>query len=1541
MKLRTHLRLLGATALAVFAAACGDQEKNSAAPGLVGPRLEIGGNGSGIGNFVWHDLNANGIQDAGEPGIPGATISYTLPGGSTGSFLVNPDGTYFVNGPSGPYTICVALPAGFTSISPKSLGGDLELDSDGDGTAMNCANAILPPNTTRLDIDFGFYKTAALGDFVWYDVNGNGIQDAGELGIPNASVTLTGPSGPQSANTGLNGEYGFTNLMPGSYTVCVDTPLGYSGVSLALQGGNTAKDSNGQGSPNCADVVIASGDNNLTIDFGFTKSKAALGDFVWHDLNGDGIQDAGEPGIPGVTVNLTGPSGPASMVTDANGKYGFGNLEPGVYTVCTPVPAGYVRSAAGQGVDGTIDSNGAGVLPTNCYTVTLAAGETNPTIDFGFFKLGAIGDFVWFDANSNGIQDAGEPGIGGVNVQLTAPGNIVTNTTTNGSGGYLFSGLVPGVYKVCVNTPAGYTGPTDDMATSSTPFNDSNGTGTPNCDTKVLKSGEVDLTYDFGFVIARAALGDYVWFDKNANGIQDASETGISGATVTLTGPSGPLSTTTASDGLYAFSNLMPGSGYQVCVVAPAGYAGISPANTTADDKDSDGVGAGNCAPAVTLVAGENNTTLDFGFYTPVEIGNFVWHDLNANGIQDASEPGISGATVSMTGPSGPASTVTGANGEYSFTNLKPGTYSVCVVLPSGYTQYSPTAQGGDNAKDSNGPGNAANCSALIDVPSGTTDMNFDFGFYKLAAVGDFVWADANSDGKQTAGEVGIGSQTIKLSGPGGDRTAVTTPSGGIYGFTNLMPGSYTICAPATIVGYSGTSPSFQGGDATKDSNGSGGAANCASVTLTSGQTDLTIDFGYIKAAVILGSIGDFVWHDLNANGIQDAGEPGIVGATVTMTGPGGPYSTVTTAGGNYSFTGLAAGTYVVCVVKPAGYAGISGAGLGADVTKDSNGNGTAANCSANVVLAAGASNITIDFGFYKLASLGDYTWYDKNDNGIQNAGEAAFNGVTLTLSGTQSGTQTSASGGKYLFTNLKPGTYTVCATIPNGYHASASLQGADRDVDSNGAGATNCSAAVTLVSGETNLSVDFGFDCGRTTPTTASVGDFVWRDTDSDGVQDAGEDGIKGVTVKLTGNGVNKTTTTSTSGKYLFSDLQPGTYTICVGTVSGLFPTGADKGGNDAKDSDGTGTGNCATTTLSAGEEDLTIDFGFDCKPITAALQGYVWNDVDMDGIQDSNESGINGRTVTLTGPSGAKTTTTNSSGKYYFTNLPAGAYTVCTSVPTGSAASPANTTNDAVDSDGTGSSNCATVSLAAGESKVDPDFGMYCKPVSGAIGSYVWNDADKDGIQDNGESGISGRTVTLTGAASKTTTTDSYGKYAFTGLGAGTYTVCVGAPSGYTVSPADKGSDDNVDSDGKGTGNCATVTLTTGQTNNSLDFGFYCTPVPGAIGGQVWYDKDFDGKQDGGYEVGLSGQTVKLSGPGGDKTATTNSSGLYNFGSLAAGTYTICGVIPKDYKASPANQTNDTSDSDGSGSSNCTTFTLAAGQTINTIDFGFDKKW
>ena len=145
-----------------------------------------------------------------------------------------------------------------------------------------------------------------------------------------------------------------------------------------------------------------------------TPGTSSIGDFVWNDLNGNGIQDAGEPGIPNVTVTLLGSDATtvvAVTTTNASGAYNFINLAPGTYYVQFTAPSGdtfTTQYAAGSTT--STDSN-ANVSTGKTDAVTLASGATDNTIDAGLYQPVSIGDFVWNDLNDNGIQDTGEPGI--------------------------------------------------------------------------------------------------------------------------------------------------------------------------------------------------------------------------------------------------------------------------------------------------------------------------------------------------------------------------------------------------------------------------------------------------------------------------------------------------------------------------------------------------------------------------------------------------------------------------------------------------------------------------------------------------------------------------------------------------------------------------------------------------------------------------------------------------------------------------------------------------------------------------------------------------------------------------------------------------------------------------------------------------------------------------------------------------------------------------------------------------------------------------
>jgi hypothetical protein len=189
---------------------------------------------------------------------------------------------------------------------------------------------------------------------------------------------------------------------------------------------------------------------------------------------------------------------------------------------------------------------------------------------------------------------------------------------------------------------------------------------------------------------------------------------------------------------------------------------------------------------------------------------------------------------------------------------------------------------------------------------------------------------------------------------------------------------------------------------------------------------------------------------------------------------------------------------------------------------------------------------------------------------------------------GTQVASTVTNGNGEYAFSGLTPGTYHVGVTIPGGFVASPRDQGSDDSVDSD-IDSAGVMAQTTLTSDENDLR----WDAGLTRP--ASIGDLVWDDLDGDGIQDPGEPGIAGVTVRLFNSGGTQvaSTVTGANGEYVFAGLRPGTYYVKVDIPTGLVASLRDQGPDDAVDSDIDSAGVMATTTLVPGENDLRWDAG------------------------------------------------------------------------------------------------------------------------------------------------------------------------------------------------------------------------------------------------------------------------------------------------------------------------------------------------------------
>lgn len=589
-----------------------------------------------------------------------------------------------------------------------------------------------------------------------------------------------------------------------------------------------------------------------------TPIYGRIGDFVWVDSDGDGIQDGGEVGLAGVTVNLYEPGiGPdgipgtpddnnpiATTTTDSFGAYLFTGIPAGNYAVEFVLPSGYSFSDADQGVDDGLDSD-ANISTGLTPTFSLAAGEPNTTIDAGLYLPGSIGDFVWVDLNNDNIQDGGETGLASVTVKLyDSANNLIATTVTNASGLYSFPNLDPGDYYVEFIKPAGYSFVLQDQGADDTIDSDAD-TTTGQTATFTLTSGEDNTTIDAGF-FEPGSVSDFVWVDSNGDGIQDAGEVGLAGVTVNLYDSADNLIATTVTDasGLYSFTNVPPNT-YYVEFVEPAGYDFV-PQDQGADDAvDSDADVATGKTATFTLATGEANTTIDAGL-SPDEsasISDFVWVDTNQNGIQDASEPGLAGVTVNLYDGAGNllATATTDGTGFYMFSGLTPGDYYVEFVAPVGYS-LTPQDQGVDDAVDSDADTTTGQ-TAVFTITSGESNTTIDAGLYQPGSVSDFVWEDANQNGIQDAGEAGLAGVTVNLYDSADNLIATTTTdASGFYSFTGLDPGDYYVefVAPA---GYSLT-PQDQGVDDTTDSDANVTTGQTAIFTITSGESNITIDAG-------------------------------------------------------------------------------------------------------------------------------------------------------------------------------------------------------------------------------------------------------------------------------------------------------------------------------------------------------------------------------------------------------------------------------------------------------------------------------------------------------------------------------------------------------------------------------------------------------------------------------------------------------------------------------------------------------------------------
>ncbi|EJN52859.1 Cna protein B-type domain protein [Actinomyces sp. ICM58] len=1146
---------------------------------------------------VYYDANDSSSYTDGEEGFKDITVELLRPDGSVvATTTTDADGNYsFTRLAAGDYTVKVTK-AGAIADLTQTEDPDATKDSTSGTVTLNAGNPV------QENINFGYVKKHAISGTVYLDQNRDKAKDGGDIAQSGVTVKLVDASGAVVATTttDADGNYSFTGLNDGTYTVQVDK-------TGPLASTEQTEDPSGNGDSRSQAITFTRSDPDVTnVNFGYAEDYTVSGT-VYYDKDRSETLNNGEPGFGGVTVNLLDEAGAtvATTTTKADGTYSFAKLPAGKYTVKVEPSDLLKKLEQTEDPDGTKDHT-SGVVQVN---------HDNPSVqnvNFGYATNYTIKGTIYRDADRSESLEDGEKLYQGVTVDLLdASGNVVATTTTDAHGAYAFTNLEEGTYKVRVRKE----GPIADLVQTEDPDA-----------TKDNTSGDITLelndpikeNVNFGYISDNSISGT-IYRDDNRSNSLNGGEAGYPEQTVQLLDKDGQVIKTTKTDanGNYSFDNLPDGT-YSVKVVKDGALTDLEQTEDPDGAKDS-------ASEPITL--DEDNPTkknVNFGYVPDYFIKGTIYRDGNRSGALDAGEKLYEGVTVNLVGADGTvvATTTTDADGTYSFDKLPAGTYTVTVAQDGPIAGLEQTGDPDATKDNSSEPITLNN-----DNPS-TTDVNF--GYIADNSLSGTVYRDDSRNGDQDGTEPGYSGVTVQLLDASGNVvTTTTTDANGTYSFSKLPDGTYSV--KVVKDGELADTEQTEDPDATKDN---------ASEPVTLGEDNPTkdhIDFGYVPDY----SIHGLVYRDGDRDEKHGATEKGYANQTVELRDKDGKVvaTTTTDANGAYSFEKLPAGDYTVKVVK-------DGALTDLDQTEDPD----STKDSASGVISLGNDHRTetdVNFGYIANNSINGTIYRDGDRDGRKGDTEGRYSGVTVQLldaSGNVVATTTTDKDGKYSFEHLPDGTYSV-KVVKDGVLADADQTGdPDNKLD-------NASQPITLdENNPTKGDVDFGYVPNNTITGT------VYRDDNRDKMINGDEPGLERVSVQLLDEDgkVLQTLDTDADGNYAFQHLPDGKYTVKVVRSSSI------KDYDQTEDPDATVDDTSAVYTMGPGHSlQENVNFGY--VP-DYSIAGRVYRDSDKSGSYTDGEETFGGVTVDLLDKDGnvVATTTTDKDGNYSFEKLPAGTYRV-----------------------------------------------------------------------------------------------------------------------------------------------------------------------------------------------------------------------------------------------------------------------------------------
>ena len=725
---------------------------------------------------VFDDTNLDGIKETGEKSLQGWTVFVdangdgNLTAGETAT-ATDSDGNYVLsNIPQGSQIVRQIPQGSFAPVGSGLFPTASDLNSH--------PITVIAGRTVQTDFANQFSPTGNIQGTVWNDQNGDGLHQLDESALASRTVFVdlnnngTLDTAEPTRTTDATGAYSFVGIRAGIYHV----------VDLVSPGMISADNR-----PSDLMVGVSQGTTTVLDFYNLTPVSGSLSGHLWNDVDGNGVQSAGEAPLAGWQVfvdsngNGTLDSGEGSQTTDASGSYSFGNLAYGNVTLRDVVPATWVATNPIAGVN----------------TIHLLNGENRSGADFGNReRIGTIQGTVWNDANGDRIHGASESGLGDWTVFLDINNNGIQDVTepaaqTDASGAYSLSRIPDGTYRVVEVMPAGWI----------------SSEGQSSATTTSLSIGGVNNVNFNSLIPVAASISGTAWSDANSNGVFDATETGMDGWQIYVDFNSngvldaGEPQAITDIDGQYTLLDVP----YGTHTIREAVQAGFTPTNH-----------AGGLF-STFILSGETRVGVDFGNHEPLDytISGTAFNDTNKDGVLNPGEPGVSGVTVYLdlnnNGQFDPAEPTTTTSvdlfytpaineiGTYTFTHLARGTYHVHEIVPA-VLDGTP----------------AAVLEQIVEVgPVSPPNVNFA-DQYRANEIHGVIFDDTNANHIQDPQEyvrpgvsVYIDSNRNDVYDAGEPETV--TGADGAYAFVDLTPGAYIVREEFGTVGPH-TYPSTGGG---------------------------------------------------------------------------------------------------------------------------------------------------------------------------------------------------------------------------------------------------------------------------------------------------------------------------------------------------------------------------------------------------------------------------------------------------------------------------------------------------------------------------------------------------------------------------------------------------------------------------------------------------------------------------------------------------------------------------------------------------------